>query len=472
MGGAVVVLVAAQRPDLVRTLTLISPAVPDIQVARARRCAATRGWRCWSCPARRRRRCAAVRPLAPSSGCAAPSRSCFADPTRYPPQRLAEAIAEAKERAELPWADAGASCARCAGWRGRSSRGEPRCWAALRRITAPTLVLWGDSDRLVSPDLAPDVAAAIPDAAAAGARRRRAHRDDGGPGTTARPCWRCSRTSPTDRRDQLSRRRSGSATRCRLAAARSRCAACAAWAICHRGSAARIRSTPRPPRARTSTRRRRRRRARRSARGRTTRPRRRCAVSCGATAGGRTRCRCSSSITVVALLTATRQPAPKPAAGRAPAHQPARRRRRPPRAGRHRAEVRPASGRTRRTRRWPRRRCPPARPYTTTGTGTFRVLPGHAAGRRHRHAAPLHDRGRERHHRHRPDAVRDDGADGAVRPAQLGRATACPAAGRLRPVDFHVTLTSSMTVREAAAATTSRSRRRASRRAGSTPAAT
>ncbi len=33
----------------------------------------------------------------------------------------------------------------------------------MRRITAPTLVLWGDTDRLVAPDLAPYVAAAIPD---------------------------------------------------------------------------------------------------------------------------------------------------------------------------------------------------------------------------------------------------------------------------------------------------------------------
>ena len=37
-------------------------------------------------------------------------------------------------------------------------------WAAMRTITAPTLVLWGDEDRLVAADLAPFVAAAIPDA--------------------------------------------------------------------------------------------------------------------------------------------------------------------------------------------------------------------------------------------------------------------------------------------------------------------
>jgi pimeloyl-ACP methyl ester carboxylesterase len=33
----------------------------------------------------------------------------------------------------------------------------------MRRIKAPTLVVWGDTDRLVAPDLAPYVAGAIPD---------------------------------------------------------------------------------------------------------------------------------------------------------------------------------------------------------------------------------------------------------------------------------------------------------------------
>ena len=37
-------------------------------------------------------------------------------------------------------------------------------WAAMRKITAPTLVLWGDEDKLVAADLAPFVAAAIPNA--------------------------------------------------------------------------------------------------------------------------------------------------------------------------------------------------------------------------------------------------------------------------------------------------------------------
>jgi pimeloyl-ACP methyl ester carboxylesterase len=37
-------------------------------------------------------------------------------------------------------------------------------WAALRQVSAPTLVVWGDRDRLVAPDLAPVVAARLRDA--------------------------------------------------------------------------------------------------------------------------------------------------------------------------------------------------------------------------------------------------------------------------------------------------------------------
>jgi pimeloyl-ACP methyl ester carboxylesterase len=36
-------------------------------------------------------------------------------------------------------------------------------WQAMRGIRVPTLVIWGDTDRLVAPDLAPYVAGAIPD---------------------------------------------------------------------------------------------------------------------------------------------------------------------------------------------------------------------------------------------------------------------------------------------------------------------
>jgi pimeloyl-ACP methyl ester carboxylesterase len=162
MGGSVSVLVAAERPDLVRTLTLISPAVPDNRIR--------------AFPLRNDPRTALL--IVPGIGeatlrfyesrypiakrVAGTIALCFADRHRYPRERLEEAIAEARARRAMPWANAAFL---------RSMRGLATAqflkarvgWSTLRRIAAPTLVIWGDTDRLVAPDLAPYVAAAVPD---------------------------------------------------------------------------------------------------------------------------------------------------------------------------------------------------------------------------------------------------------------------------------------------------------------------
>jgi Predicted hydrolases or acyltransferases (alpha/beta hydrolase superfamily) len=162
MGGAISVLVAAERPDLVRTLTLISPAVPDNRIR--------------AFPVKNDPRAALL--VVPGAGelllrlyarrytieqrVVGTLKLCFADRRRYPEARLREAIDEARARAAMPWADTAVL---------RSTRGLAAAqflrgrvgWATLRRIQAPTLVIWGDTDRLVAPDLAPYVAAAIPD---------------------------------------------------------------------------------------------------------------------------------------------------------------------------------------------------------------------------------------------------------------------------------------------------------------------
>jgi pimeloyl-ACP methyl ester carboxylesterase len=162
MGGAVSLRVASTRPDLVRTLTLISPAVPDVRKLRAH-------------PLKHDPRMAVM--IFPGLGEAVMRRFsriavearvratldvCFADISRYPDARLAQDIAESRERMGKPWANEAFL---------RSMRGLARvqflqsraAWSAMRSITAPTLVLWGDTDRLVAADLAGFVAAAIPD---------------------------------------------------------------------------------------------------------------------------------------------------------------------------------------------------------------------------------------------------------------------------------------------------------------------
>lgn len=162
MGGAISILVASRRPDLVRTLTLISPAVPDNRPR--------------IYPLKNDPRMALMalpilgefvmkqfnRRYAVEARVAGTIALCFADRSRYPKQRRDEAIAEARAREDLPWADSAML---------RSLRGLVRsnffssraAWRAMRSIEAPTLVVWGDTDRLVAPDLAPYVAAAIPD---------------------------------------------------------------------------------------------------------------------------------------------------------------------------------------------------------------------------------------------------------------------------------------------------------------------
>ncbi|MGH9062135.1 MAG: alpha/beta fold hydrolase, partial [Acidimicrobiales bacterium] len=161
MGGAISILVASQRPDLVRTLTLISPAVPDVRLRIH--------------PLKHDPRMGLI--VVPGVGGMAMRRMsrlavearvkgtldvCFADSSRYPEQRFDEAVDEARARLQMPWANEAFV---------RSTRGLVRAqflhgramWAAMRTLQAPTLVLWGDTDRLVAPDLAGFVAAAIPD---------------------------------------------------------------------------------------------------------------------------------------------------------------------------------------------------------------------------------------------------------------------------------------------------------------------
>ena len=160
LGGLVSLVVAAWRPDLVATLTLVSPAMPVYRVppafGRALLLLLLPG-----VPSLAERRLAGVTPEQSVRGMLA---MCFGEPARVPRERLDSAVEEARERAAQAWAHRSLT---------RSMRGlitsylrvgRANAWRLAGSLPMPTLVVWGDRDRLVDPRLAPRLAAAVPDA--------------------------------------------------------------------------------------------------------------------------------------------------------------------------------------------------------------------------------------------------------------------------------------------------------------------
>ncbi len=160
LGGLVSLLVAVRRPELVATLTLISPAMPVYRVPpafdRAIALLMLPG-----IPALAEKR---VRLGAPEERVRATLEMCFGDPRRVPEERMAEAVEEMRLRDEQAWS--GRALTRS--MRGLMTSylrvGRANAWRAARSVPAPALVVWGDRDKLVDPRLAPRLATALPDA--------------------------------------------------------------------------------------------------------------------------------------------------------------------------------------------------------------------------------------------------------------------------------------------------------------------
>jgi pimeloyl-ACP methyl ester carboxylesterase len=163
LGGAITVRVAGTRRDLVRTLTLISPAMPFMD---PRRSLQSRLLPLLLMPGGERWASRRLATIAPEVLAAQVIAACFAEPDRLPPQRLAEAIDEVRRRYEAPWYVA-AYMRTLRGLVGSFLRaylpGENSMWRIATRITAPTLVVTGRQDRLVDVRVAPAVARLIPD---------------------------------------------------------------------------------------------------------------------------------------------------------------------------------------------------------------------------------------------------------------------------------------------------------------------
>jgi pimeloyl-ACP methyl ester carboxylesterase len=149
LGGSVALRVAGRRPDLVRTLTLVSPAMPDLRprlipMRLALMC--TPGIGPWLLSRSER--------MSAEQRTSIVIKDVYADPGRVHPRRRAEEIAEASRRDALGYAD-DVLLGAARGLVAEYIRHGPRSlWRDAARVSAPTLVIYGSHDKLVRPSVA------------------------------------------------------------------------------------------------------------------------------------------------------------------------------------------------------------------------------------------------------------------------------------------------------------------------------
>jgi pimeloyl-ACP methyl ester carboxylesterase len=148
MGGAIALLLADRRPDLVRSLTLVSPAMPDLRLSVRRMSDPRMAVALLPFVGRSARRGLAA--LTARERTAQLLRLCFADPTRVTPARFDIAVAECAERMAMPWASNQLGPAVGAIFRDWLAPPARSLWAVAHRVSVPTLVIWGDQDRVIS----------------------------------------------------------------------------------------------------------------------------------------------------------------------------------------------------------------------------------------------------------------------------------------------------------------------------------
>ena len=160
MGGTISIQVAARRPDLVRTLSLVSPAVPDLRPKKGSDALMP----LLLLPGLGSRMLARLDDIPPEQRARALINLCFAHPELVPANRLAEAAAEVRSRRDFAWAGDAFMRSFRGLVRSYLAVGPRSTWHALAQIQAPTVVVWGELDRLVDVANAPRVVRTLPDA--------------------------------------------------------------------------------------------------------------------------------------------------------------------------------------------------------------------------------------------------------------------------------------------------------------------
>ena len=159
MGGAISIRVAAARPDLVKTLTLISPVLPDLRPHLS-----TIHFPILALPFVGRAMARYWARVPAENRVTGVYQACCYDPAILHPERFAQEVAALRRLDELGYG--GATLVGAA----RTLVAEtltPRplsLWRAAERVQAPALVLFGSHDRLMSPALAAPAARAFKNA--------------------------------------------------------------------------------------------------------------------------------------------------------------------------------------------------------------------------------------------------------------------------------------------------------------------
>ena len=149
LGGAVCVKVAATRPELIRSLTLISPALPDsrprLDLIR---------FPAMSLPRVGPRLVRQYQVLPPERRVADVITTCYGDPALFQQARFATEVTELTRRDELGYA----ASVLIGSVRTLTTeflrKGRHSAWRDAARVTAPSLVIYGSRDRLVDARMA------------------------------------------------------------------------------------------------------------------------------------------------------------------------------------------------------------------------------------------------------------------------------------------------------------------------------
>jgi len=145
MGGAISLQLAGRHPELVRSLTLVSPALPDLMPMRT-----NIQLPIIALPGVGDRVATRIGKLPVERRVQATLNMVYADPASVPPQRVREAQEDAALLATKPWVGTALQAALRGILATYFDRGPDAPWKLADRITVPVLLVYGQQDKLVN----------------------------------------------------------------------------------------------------------------------------------------------------------------------------------------------------------------------------------------------------------------------------------------------------------------------------------